>query len=208
MISLIINIDWHSTIYNWHHMLGLWETWWTPTKYSPKIIVWKTILILWPTYLLFLVHKLVKYYYNIHVLGESLDRMLVKWSKRYGKVVLTILKVHLNYFCKDSKREVIYVDVILAKFDTTWGKNNLPYHKSNCRIMWNNRVSNVDLVIHTLISSPFLRFCDTIGCIQEIPDSLFLIHSGLVCSLTINYGLFPWSQNNRPPSPKRFLGSM
>lgn len=65
-------------------------------------------------------------------------------------------------------------DIILARFDTTWTKNNLPYHiKSNCRIMWNNWVSNVDLVSHTLINSPFLRSCDTIGCIQERPPILY-----------------------------------
>jgi hypothetical protein len=34
----------------------------------------------------------------------------------------------------DLKREAIYDDV-LAKFNTTWGDNDLLYHKSNSRIM-------------------------------------------------------------------------
>ena len=46
---------------------------------------------------------------------------------------------------KDSK-EGGHLEWCPAKFDTTWGGNNLLHHRSNSKIMWNNWARDVGLV--------------------------------------------------------------
>lgn len=67
----------------------------------------------------------------------------VKQMIRQGILGFTGIAWHKAF--KDSKREVIY-DNVLAKFDTTWGGKNLLYHRLSSRIMWKNRAPNVVLV--------------------------------------------------------------
>jgi hypothetical protein len=56
--------------------------------------------------------------------------MLVRYSEQFAKVYLTGLESHGEKAITNSKRETIYDDV-LAKFDITWGSNNLLYHMLN-----------------------------------------------------------------------------
>ena len=46
---------------------------------------------------------------------------------------------------------------------TLVGSINLPHHKSNSKIMWNNQTPNVGFLKMYLSCSPFLGFCGFIG---------------------------------------------
>ena len=115
----------------------------------------------------------------------------------FGKVKLNIWRGFLDRTLnsekalEDPKKVAIHGDV-LANFDTTWGGNNLLYHRSDVRVTtWHICSLNVGLVGHAWVVHLLGGFVVSLGPSYKISPLSFMGLGGFF--LAMEYILFSLS---------------